>query len=280
MKSQTEVLNLLYPSGKTTLMQHLQTLVLRGNNHWVGGAIAPAKLEGLVLKMADRYPLDRDERGRTYDRSKGLATVHLVVYPSGGKVLWWLLSSEGKGGLADPASLDAHVAKQAMAADGHIEFEDYVMLYAHKKDARTLTDATTGKEKRVIKDASTWTWKLRPAVLNELQATLAKEVASLNYGDDNHPQPYGVRGFLCYQRRRPLFSGVRSQVLGLHREAIDQWGGVRNQWLGRYTKLHQQYGEQAGQLRSLNEIVTKHLPKMGRFKVFADPVRTTKSLTE
>ena len=46
MKSQIEVLNSLYPSGKTTLMQHLQTLVLRNNSYWVGGAIAPAKLEG------------------------------------------------------------------------------------------------------------------------------------------------------------------------------------------------------------------------------------------
>lgn len=280
MKNQTEVLNSLYPSGKTTLMQHLQTLVLRNNSYWVGGAIAPAKLEGLVLKMADRYPLDRDERGRTYDRSKGLATVHLVVYPSGGKVLWWLLSSEGKGGLADPASLDAKVGKQAMAADGHIEFEDYVMLYAHKKDARTLTDAKTGKEKRVIKDASTWTWKLRPTSVSELRAQLAKEVATLNYGDDMTSKPYGVRGFLGYQRRRPLFSGVRAQVLDLHREGLDLWGGVRKQWLGRNAKYVQQYGDQAGQLRPLKEVLTKHLPKMGRFKVFADPARTVKSLTE
>jgi hypothetical protein len=275
----TAPLNLPYPSGKTTLMQHLQTLVLRGNAWWVGGISKPEKLAGLVVKLGQRYPLARDERGRTYDRSKGLATTHLVVYPTAEGVAWWLLSSEGKGGLADPASADHKAARHAKAGDGHICFEDYVMLYAHKKDARTLLDARTGQERKVVKDCSTWTWKLSSTALNEARAALAREVSELNYGDDTCSAPYGVRGVLAFQRRRPLFSGVRSQVLELHREASSLWGRVRPAWVGRHTALARRYGDNAGALRPLSEITSKHLPKMGRFKVFQDESRTIKRLT-
>jgi hypothetical protein len=272
-------LNLPYPSGKTTLMQHLQTLVLRGNAWWVGGISKPEKLVFLVTKLSERYPLTRGERGRTYDRSKGLAAVRLVVYPTTNGVAWWLLSSDGKGGLADPSSADHKSARHAKAAGGHIEFEDYVLLYAHKKDARTLLDARTGRERKVIKDCSTWTWKLTSSALNEARAALSREVAALNYGDDTCAAPYGLRGFLAFQRRRPLFSGVRTQVLELHREAASEWGRVRPAWVGRHTRLAQLYGANAGALRPLSEITSKRLPKMGRFKVFQDKTRTVRTLT-
>lgn len=279
MKTNRTAIDLPYPSGKTTLMQYLQTLVIRGNPWWIGGVVPPEKLERLVLKMAARYPLTRDERGRTYDRSKGLATTHLVVYPTRHGVAWWVLGSDGKGGLADPESPDHHVAQHAKAGGQHIEFEDYLMLLAHKKDARTLTDAKTGKEKKVIKDCSTWTWKMTTKAHNEVCAALEKEVDNLNYGDDTSASPYGVRGVLAYQRRRPLFSGVRSQVLELHRDAKNLWGRVHKKWLGIHTGYALKYGSRAGELRPLTEIVSKHLPKMGRFKVFADPSRTVRSLT-
>jgi hypothetical protein len=262
-------------------MQHIQTLVLRGNGWWIGGLIPREKLAPLVLKMATRYPITRSERGRVYDRSKEMATCHFLAFPTDqGKVVWWLLSSEGVGGLADPKAADHHVRKHAMAADGHIHFQDYVLLYAHKKDARVLTDARTGKEKRVIKDCSSWTWKITVACYRTLVIDLEQKIVGLEYGDDTCATPYGVRGLLAYQRRRPLFSGVRTQILILHREALSQWGRVRMQWLSRNTWALERYGEQrAGQLRSLAEITSQQLPKMMRQKVFADPSRTLRALT-
>jgi hypothetical protein len=271
MKITPNVLELRIPIVKTVLMQHLQTLVLRGNPYWIGGVIAPAKLPKLAAKMADRYPVLRDERGRTYDHSRGLASAHFVAFKiTEGNVAWWVLTSEGRGGLADKKAPDAHVAKHALKANGHIEFEDYVMLYAHKKDARTLMDAKTGKEKQVIKDCSTWTWKMTPVAYGQVIAAIERDVKELNFGRDDAGNFDGLRGTLAYQRRRPLFSGVRSQVLQLHREADSQWGLVRNAWLGRYTMLAARYGDNAGRLRSLKEITSQHLPKMGRFKVFGE----------
>jgi len=270
MKNSPNVMDLRVPTSKTVLMQHLQTLVLRGNSYWIGGVITPAKLPALANKMASRYPVTRDERGRTYDRSKGLAGAHFVAFPTvDGNIAWWVLTSDGKGGLADKkASPDAHVAQHAMRANGHIEFEDYVLLYAHKKDARSVIDAKTGREKQVIKDCSTWTWKMSSKAYGQVLAAIERDVAALNFGRDDVGRLEGLRGTLAYQRRRPLFSGVRTQVLQLHREADSQWGLMRKAWLGRYTLLAAKYGDNAGRLRSLKEITSKHLPKMVRMKVF------------
>jgi len=264
-----EVLKLPVPSGKTALMQHLQTLVLRGNVWWIGGITAPHKVAGLASKMAARYPILRGERGRTYDRSKGLAGAHFIAYPSVGGIAWWVLTSGGAGGLKCDGALDEKLARHAMTAHGHIEFEDYVLLYAHKKDARTIRDAATGREKRLIKDCSTWTWKMTGRAYSEVLASIDGEVKLLNYGQEE-PVMNGVRGVLAFQRRRPLFSGVRAQVLELHREADSQWGRVKKAWRGQHPHLTAKYGDKAGELRSLREITAYHLPKMGRFRVFND----------
>lgn len=269
MPINSSILGLPIPTGKTVLMQHLQTLVLRGNHWWIGGLISADKFERLAYKMVERYPLLRSERGRSYDRAKGLASVHFVAFPTDIGIVWWVLSSDGKRGLADVTSPDAHVARHAMAADGHITFEDYVLLYAHKKDARTIHDVKTGMEKKILKNCSTWTWKITQNAYKEVRAAMASEVAALNYGDDSNPANlYGVRGLLAFQRRRPLFSGVRSQVLQLHREANLLWSGVRKTWLARHPKLAAQNAVAAGELRPLTDITSKFLPKMGRFKVF------------
>ena len=275
--------NLLYPSGKTVLMQQLQTLVLRGNNYWVGGVSHPDKILGLAYKFAKVYPLTRDERGRVYDRSLGKAGVHFLFYPTERGVVWWLLSGPGKGGLdarSKEPGPDAIQAGNARAKGGHISFEDYVLLFAHKRDARTIQDARTGKEKQVIKDASTWTWKLLDRAYGEVVALIRSEAFALNYGNEpiaGKPAD-GLRGALYYQRQRPLFGGVRAQVLQCHREARDAWTPRRKRWLQIHTRFAEQYGDRAGQLMTLAELTKKHLPKMRRFRVFGDPTRTLSSL--
>lgn len=264
----SDVLGLAVPRSKTALMQHLQNLVLRGNAYWIGGVITPQKLAGLAQKMAARYPVLRTERGRAYDRKVHRATTHLVVYPTLDGIAWWVLSSTGEGGLADPSCADAVVARHAMRADGHIRYEDYVLLYAHKKDARTIRDARSGKEKTVIKDCSTWTWKMSERTMKEVLASVDAEVAALNYGRDDNVERSGLRGLLAAQRCRPLFSGVRAQVLSIHREAEAKWSQVLPRWRKKYTQLTARYGESAGKLRPVGEIASNYLPKMGRCRVF------------
>ncbi|MDB5854817.1 MAG: hypothetical protein JWR22_2858 [Herminiimonas sp.] len=273
MKASDAALQLKVPRNKTALMQHLQLLVVRHHYWWCGGIIKPSRLAAFAAKMASRYRITRPTRGRAYDRIRGRAAVHLVVFPVGeNNVAWWLLSDEGKCGLNDPASPDAHMAKNAMASDGHIFFTDYVLLYAHKKDARKLTDAKTGREKLVLKDRSTWTWKLTDAALNEVKASLERAVANLEYGDEggNGRRPWGVLGILACQRERPLFSGVRNHVIAVHRHADTHWGRVKRKWQGQnFAQLAPGAGRD-GELRNLKEIIGFHLPKMTRIKVYGD----------
>ena len=270
MKLTETIFDLPVPKNKTALMQHLQNLVLRGSCWWVGGIVPRHKFQNLALKFSVRYPLLRNERGRTYDRSKGLAAFHFVAFPVEEGIAWWLMSTSGRNGLQDESSPDYHVAKHALAANGHIVFGDYVLLYAHKKDARTVLDAKSGKEKQIIKDCSTWTWKMTSSAYGEVAAAIKREVDALNYGDDStQANFYGLRGVLAFQRRRPLFAGVRAQVIQLHRLADSDWSLVRKTWIARHRELAEPYGSKAGELLPIKEITSKYMPKMVRTKVFS-----------
>lgn len=265
-----EALALPFPRNATVLMQHLQLLVGREDyRYWCGGRLPLEKLPGLVAKFARRYPIAQNVRQRAYARSRGRAVVQFVAFPDGENVLWWLLSTAGSGGLADPAMPDAHVASNAHAAIGHIEFRDYVLLYATKKEPREIVDSKTKRAKTVLKDTSTWTWKLRAQVMSELRAGIRQSCDRLEYGDEARGarSGWGLRGLLAAQRERPLFAGIRTQVIELHREALKAWDGRRMAWLSKNPGYAIKYGEQAGKLRPVKEVVAA-LPKMIRLNVF------------
>lgn len=280
MPSLSPALNLPVPRNQTALMQHLQLLVGRENHrYWCGGVISTDKLKDFVVKMSKRYPITRNTRGRVYDRTRGLAVVHFVVFPMDNEqVAWWLLSSEGRGGLVDPLSPDAHVSHDAMAADYHIEFGDYVLLYATKR--MYMREEGEGLKKRRSVETSTWTWKIKGSVFSELKVGLERECAKLSYGDDGGAgrRPWGVRGLLARQRCRPLFSGVRNQVIELHRYARDKWEARRPAWCRQHPEYAKRYGDRAGALLPLNVVMQAHLPTMGRIKVYGDSVATVANL--
>lgn len=281
MSTKLEPFGLAVPRNQTALMQHLQLLAGReGHRMWCGGVIDRAKLAVFVTKMAVRYPIARSTRQRTYDRTRGVAVVHFVVYPVGEKVHWWLLSDSGKGGLADPASEDARVACDAMSADGHITFGDYVLLYATKREWRELECPKTKKSRGFHKQTSTWTWKLRSEIVRELKLGVERCCEHLEYGSEggNGHKAWGLRGLLASTRTRPLFSGVRSQVLGLHREAIDLWKPRQKLWCDRHSGYVKQYGQAAGALIPVRELLATRMPKMIRIRVFDDPPMTLADL--
>lgn len=276
-------LELPVPRSATALMQLLQLLVGRERHQlWCGGAIAPSKLPAFVKKFSERYPITRSTRGRSYDRKRGRAVTHFVAFPTGDIVLWWLLSDAGRGGLGDPASPDAHVARNAMHADSHITYADYVLLYATKKETHTVPDRRTGKPKAITSDTSTWTWKLRSAVMSELRAAVDECCRQLAYGEEGSAErrAWGLRGLLAMQRQRPLFSGVRNQVIDLHRYARDAWQPQRPKWLARHGELARRYGAAAGVLRPLNDVIENRLPKMRRLPVYDNPPLTIGAVCE
>lgn len=276
-------LDIRVPRNLTAVMQHLQLLVGReGYRVWCGGCIEPRKLQAFVERMAVRYPLLRNTRQRSYDRKRGRAVVHFVAFAMDERIQWWLLSDERPGGLADPASPDAHVAHDAMSAQHHLTVGDYVLLYATKKEQHTVTDRRTGKPKGIVKDTSTWTWKLQGSVVSSLRAAVDECCRRLDYGHegDEASRPWGLRGLLATQRRRPLFSGVRNQVIDLHRYARDAWTPARDRWLLRHPDLAKRYELKAGALRPLNEVIANHLPIMPRLAVYGEAPTTLRALCE
>lgn len=278
------------PRNLTALMQHLQMLVGPANHHhWCGGTIHAAKLTGFLNKMIDRYPsIQRNPRQRSYDRARGRASVRLIVYPlmsiprhtavhtkvdiPQGIFVWWLLSTDGTGGLADPQAPDHHVARDAMSSEGHIELADYVLAYVSKPVRRDLLDKRTADHRSIWKSSSTWTWKLRATVKAEIRSAIIDCCRNLKPGREpaGDRLGYGLLGLLAAQRQRPQFSGVRNDVIELHRFARETWLAHEPRWLAQRT-AHNSIPEPV--LRPLNDVLATELPLMRRIRVFDEPPR-------
>jgi hypothetical protein len=275
-------------------MQHLQMLVgPAAHRHWCGGRVNAAKLTGFLNKMMERYPsILRNPRQRSYDRARGRASVRLIVYPlmciprhtwadktadmtvdmSQNMFVWWLLSTDGTGGLADPQSPDHRVARDAMSSDAHMEVGDYVLAYVSKPVRRNVIDKRTGTNRSIWKSSSTWTWQLRATVKAEIRAAIIDCCRSLKPGREpaGDRPGYGLLGLLAAQRLRPQFSGVRNGVIELHRFARDTWLAHEPQWLAQRTA-----DDSAPKpvLRPLSEVLATDLPLMRRIRVFDQPPR-------
>lgn len=282
-------LELIVPRNGTAVLQHLQRLVGReGHRRWCGGSIAVHKVPRFLDKMANRYPLLRNTRERSYDRHRGRAVVHLVMcsplgidaHGPASALLWWLLSDEGAGGLADPVSPDAHVCCDAMSAVGHITVHDYVLLYATKRVPHSIPDRRTGKPRQIWTDTSTWTWKLQGSVISEIRASIEACCSALQFGAEATPDRagWGLNGLLAAQRSRPLFSGVRNQVIDLHMYARDTWARYRPAWVNAHPQLASKLGRDAGALRSVEDVISYDLPTMRQLRIYDAPPRSIRDL--
>jgi hypothetical protein len=187
-------------------------------------------------------------------------------------LLWWLLSTDGTGGLTDPLMPDHHVANDAMDSDAHIEVGDYVLAYVSKPVRRELVDTRTGDHRSIWKSTSTWTWKLRDTVRSEVRAAIVDCCRNLRPGREptGHLPGHGLRGVLAAQRQRPLFSGVRNDVIELHRYAQEHWLAHEPRWLAQRTA---EDPNRAPVLRPLGEVLATELPLMRKIRLFDEPPR-------
>lgn len=283
-------LDFAVPRNQTATMQLLQRLVGReGHRYWCGGAIAAGKVTRFLDKMAGRYPaILRNTRERSYDRRRGRAAMHMILCspmngaPAAQSPLfqWWLLSDNGPGGLADPSSADAHVAGDAMSANGHLIMHDYVLLYATKRAPHTVTDRRTGHVKRVWTDTSSWTWRIRGPVMAEIRASVDACCQSRELGITplDGGVGTGLRGLLAAQRARPLFAGVRNQVIDLHRYAGDVWSRHRAAWVAVHPRLAEDHGSEVSfPFRRTRELIDI-LPTMRQIRIYDTPARTIADL--
>jgi len=284
-------LELPVPRNSTATLQLLQRLVGRDLHRlWIGGLIASTKVPRFLDKMSDRYPaILRNARGRTYDRTRGRAAMHMIVCPPIGSdpceplpmLQWFLLSDRGSSGLADMNSPDFRVSQDAMSSSGHLIVADYVLVYGTKQQPRRVTDRRSGVERTIWHQTSTWSWRIRSEILTEIRAAIYACCRDLQFGAEPSAERggWGLLGLLAAQRKRPLFSGTRNQIVDLYRLAAeDAWPPYRQAWLAAHPRIARELGQQAGRLLSIADLTKHHLPTMSQLRMYSAPPATIRDL--
>lgn len=216
-----DLLAIKVPRNQTAAMQLLQLYAQSGHHYWTSGVVLRTKLERFIEKL-DSFRIGRDVPGRAYDKTRGLASTHLVLIESPGESLSWLLvSTRGKGGLSDPAAPDLGTVRDTRLAGQHLALKHYELLHIEKKMKRTRVvkfDQDRDGRRQEVKEertetvkTTTWTWRMLLARVREHEALI---VALAKQRDDA-----GLAAELTALAMMPLFSGVRGQVLKLYSEA-------------------------------------------------------------
>lgn len=118
------------------------------------------------------------------------------------------------------------------------------------------------------------------ATMGRLKTEIRGHAGALRYGDPGgggERRPWGLRGLLAEQLARPLFAGVRSQLIALQRYAHEQWDGYRNAWLAQHPEARERYGSRAGALTPMS-LYIETLPKLTRRPIYDTPPRTLRQV--
>lgn len=174
--------------------QTLLRLVARGHRYWTSGTVkTPEKLDALGEKFAESYGTRLSKDRRHYRRKKGLANAHglAVPMPSGG-YLWFLVVTEGIGPVHERETLrDAWINAGRITWNG-----DYLL-----NEVRRPSKHGGGTH---------WSWFFLPARESEIANYMIHLVKSA---------PHELGYFIDQQVRRPMHSGIRSQLTRILKSA-------------------------------------------------------------
>ena len=235
------LLNIKVPRNNTAAMQLIQLYAQSGHVFWTTGEIEPKKLRRFLPKLAG-FRIDRDAPGRTYDKTKGVASCHLVMLEtSSGLLNWVLVSTPGKSGLADPDSPKLGPVYDTRLRGQHLRWRQYELLHIEKK-----IEVHGEHGKKTVRD-TTWTWRMTAQRYKEHEAFIVDRV--------KHRDVDGVDKELQALAMMPMFSGIRGQTLKLYGEA---------------KKLAGKFG--------LAIALVPELPFMTKLPVYAEPPITLRDL--
>jgi hypothetical protein len=185
------------PRSKTAAMLLMQQLAASGHYYYLSGQMPATKLKRFLPKL-EQFGIYRDAPGRAYDRRKRRAAVHLVVVDlDNQEVFWCLLSTAGKGGLADPTAPNLGIVKDSRLRGQHLRFLAYELLEYEKRMPKVK--------------ATTWTWRIEPTRYVEFEAAVVQTARERDCA--------AIIAMIERHSAMPLFSGVRGQVLKLNQLA-------------------------------------------------------------
>lgn len=189
------------PSSKAACMSHLQRLVSTGYRYWIRGEMHFSKAEAFASKINDLYYFQATQSQRALLKKKGQAAVQLVIYPHDhdqSKVMFWLLSTPGKG----------HIHEREKLSDAlkvPLTWRDQYQLLQIQRDRKQ-----GGK--------ITWSWRMENQYFKE-QLAMSKHAA------DGGAQ--AVKDYFGRIGHMPMFSGIRDQVKLLDEYARKSWSKQR-----------------------------------------------------
>ncbi|MCL7743720.1 hypothetical protein LV476_01975 [Guyparkeria hydrothermalis] len=197
-------MKVLYPSQVEA--QRAISKAVHTNPLYVMGDVPIEKWERLVEKFVVRYEVDISPAARQHRKRKGRCSSRLIgarLPPDASgreKIRWVLLvTRSGKGAVKEQEALqDAHKDR--------ITWGDYVLMHLTRP--------------RKHGGGSRWTWCLAPQV-EKLEANYVTALAQAagRSGDPSRMRSY-LKGSLL---RRPMHSGVRTQVAKMLRRAKRVW---------------------------------------------------------
>jgi len=175
----------------------IQQLATSGHYYYLSGCMPRNKL-GRFLPKLEQFGIYRDAPGRAYDRRRRRASVHLVVQELDDvQVFWCMLSTAGKGGLADASAPSLGVVKDSRLRGQHLRFLSYELLQYEKRMPKVK--------------ATTWTWRIEPTRFAEFEAAVVQTARERDR--------QAIIAMIERHSVMPLFSGVRGQVLKLNQLA-------------------------------------------------------------
>lgn len=172
---------------------------------WTSGEILAEKWPLFVEKMAAHYEVDLSPAARAARKRKGICSAHLIgaELPAGEqrpKIRWVLLITESGDGAVKQAENLRDARRERLV------WGDYVLMYLTRP--------------RIHGGGSRWTWCLLPQIeRQEANYLHALAMADGRSGDGPRLDAYVRQSLL----RRPLHSGVRTQIAKMLRRAQKIW---------------------------------------------------------
>ena len=170
-------------------MQRIQDYVTRGYTSYVRGEVANDRALSLCVKFDRQYEVYKNDRARSYRKSKGVANAVLLMYksmPDAGKLNWIMLVSKG-----EHLATTLETLLDANGKDSRIRVGEYELV-----QLSIATKAGGGVR---------WTWRLTNEEYEQWVAHIRNTVRAHN-PEKNFQRLSGQ----IYAM--PGFNGIRKQV--------------------------------------------------------------------
>ena len=183
---------------KTTTMQRIQQLSIRGYHWYTSGKVPHNKAQKLVDKFDELYGIGCNENQRSYRRSKGIANAKLLLYPikDSKTFYWWLLVTDGTGAVHKKEKLS-----EVVGASDRLQWADeYELVWMTREGKKDLVITWRMTKKNI----TAWHFRIKASVRKRSTEDFRQALWSL--------------------QRAPGFSEVRNQVKALRRQIKKEWG--------------------------------------------------------